>query len=207
MTQPPDLATVTQRLGKILIAVLLVMAIPVCFGSDDWVLTDRFKTQLKDAQNGDALAMYEVGRMYERGRGTEQDMAKAAAWFQKSADKGQQEARARLGILYYDGLGLTRNVNKAAELLTAAAGAGVSSAQFYLAMMYETGDGMPNDPQKAMHWYKAAADGGYYQAKGRMKELALQPVPARKPARKPKPVAQATVQTAAPAVSQAGTKE
>lgn len=185
-----------SRIAAVLIAALLSLGSPLCLASDDWVLTDRFKAQLKDAQNGDTLAMYEVGRMYERGRGTEQDMAKAAAWFQKSADKGQQEARARLGILYYDGLGLPKNVNKAAELLATAANAGVSSAQFYLALMYENGDGMPQDSQKAIQWYKAAADGGYYQAKGRMQQLAQQPIQPRKPVKKPKPAIQTPTQAA-----------
>lgn len=197
MATQSDLRRTAPGISAVLIAALLSLSAPLCLASDDWVLTDRFKSQLKDAQNGDALAMYEVGRMYERGRGTEQDMTKAAAWFQKSADKGQQEARARLGILYYDGLGLPKNVNKAAELLVTAANAGVSSAQFYLAQMYEAGDGMPQDSQKAMQWYQAAADGGYYQAKGRMRELAQTPITTRKPARKPKP----PVQTATPAAA------
>ena len=196
MATHPDLSRVPPVIRAVLIAVLLGLFNPMGFASDDWVLTDRFKSQLKDAQTGDALAMYEVGRMYERGRGTDQDMAKAVAWFQKSADKGQEEARARLGILYFNGLGVTRNVNKAADLLASAANAGVSSAQFYLALMYESGDGMPYDPQKAMHWYKAASDGGYYQAKGRLSELAQQPNPVHKPAKKPKPVVQASAQSA-----------
>lgn len=189
----------------ILLLACLASLPATALADDDWVLTDRYKMQLKQAQGGDALAMYEVGRMYERGRGIDQDMSKAAEWYKKASDKGQQEARARLGILYLEGLGVERNVNKAAELLLSAAKAGVSSAQYYLAAMYEQGDGMPRDEQQAIQWYKAAADGGYYQARARIAALSGKPAAApRKPAaaavKEPKPAA---VTAAAPASSPA----
>lgn len=161
----------SQSLFSALLLLVLVMASPFLPAAEDWVLTERFNSQLASAKKGEVLAMYEVGRMYERGRGIDQDMAKAAQWYKSAAEKGQQEARARLGILYLEGLGVERNPGKAAELLLSAAQAGVSTAQYYLATMYENGEGMPRDPQKAMYWFKAAANGGYYQAKAHLAEL------------------------------------
>ncbi len=165
-------------IGPLIFATLLGLSIPA--NADDWVLTDRFKSQLKIANSGDALAMYEVGRMYERGRGTDQNVTKAADWYKKASDKGQQEAKARLGILFLEGNGVTRNIASAADLLTSAAGAGVATAQFYLATMYENGEGLAQDQQKALHWYKAAAEGGYYQAKARIAALSTKSVTPRR---------------------------
>lgn len=189
----------SPRIGLLVFASLL-LGFSTSVSADDWVLTDRFKSQLKQANTGDALAMYEVGRMYERGRGTDQNIAKAADWYKKASDKGQQEAKARLGILFLEGNGVTRNVASAADLLSSAAGAGVATAQFYLATMYENGEGLAQDQQKALHWYKAAADGGYYQAKARIAALSSKSaVPRRTVARKKPGTATATKDSAASA--------
>jgi uncharacterized protein len=171
------------RLSPLLLTVLF-FGIASLAMADDWVLTDRFKSQLKVAQSGDALAMYEIGRMYERGRGTDQNVAKAVEWYKKASEKGQHEAKARLGILFLEGNGVARNVTSAAELLAAAADAGVATAQFYLATMFENGEGLAQDEQKALRWYKAAAEGGYYQAKARIAALSTKPVAPRKPVAK-----------------------
>ncbi|MBI3563316.1 MAG: sel1 repeat family protein [Gammaproteobacteria bacterium] len=184
------LLLVPQRLYPALALVSLIILLGMTAtpqAADDWVLTDRFKTQLKDAQKGDSLAMYEVGRMYERGRGTEQDVNKAADWYKKASENGQYEAKARLGILYLEGNGVDRNPAKALDLLASSAEAGVATAQFYLATMYENGEGVAADDQKALNLYKAAANGGYYQAKARIAALATKPVP-RKPVPRPRAV-------------------
>lgn len=166
-----------SRLMPLALTLSLALITPFLSAADDWVLTERFNSQLAAAKKGDALAMYEVGRMYERGRGVDQDITKSAQWYKAASDKGQREARARLGILYLEGLGVEQNTKKAAELLISAAQAGVSAAQYYLATMYENGDGVPRDSQQALKWYKAAADGGYYQAKARVNELSNRPIP------------------------------
>lgn len=138
---------------------------------DDWVLVERFENQLGKAEAGDDHAMYEVGMMYELGRGTQRDPDLAATWLQRAVAKGNDNARARLGALYYEGKLLKRDLGKARSLLQTAAEANVPSAQFHLGQMYEAGDGVDVDPEKALHWYKLAATGGYYEAREHIRGL------------------------------------
>lgn len=147
-------------------------------GGEDWVLVKRFEEQQAKAKSGNPRAMYEVGRMYERGRGTAANMDKAISWFEKAAGKGQTDARARLGILFLEGQGVPQNYAKAYENLSAAANAGVPPAQYFLAVMYEEGQGVKANPGAAMSWYKKAAKGGYYQAE---KAIARLEAEARRP--------------------------
>lgn len=166
----------------------LIIAIPIAHAADnkDWVLEQRFKSQLKAAQKGDKQAQLEVGRMYEKGRGVDQDMKKAVAWLEKSAAQGQPTAKAELGILYFEGDGVAVNAGKAFVLLSAAAAAKVPSAQFYLAKIYEQGKGTRQNLTAALKWYREAAKNGYYPA--RAASTALQAKIAARQAPKPKPV-------------------
>ena len=147
-------------------------------GGEDWVLVKRFEEQQAKAVTGNSRAMYEVARMYERGRGTVASMDKAISWFEKAANKGQTDARARLGILYLEGQGVPQDYAKAYENLSAAAKSGVPPAQYFLALMYEEGQGIRANPAVAMSWYKKAATGGYYQAEKAIARLEAQ---ARRP--------------------------
>lgn len=156
----------STHLLALLIALVLALLTPQIYadGGEDWVLVKRFQEQQQKATSGDAQAMYEVGRMYERGRGTEANMKQAVLWFERAAQKGQSSARARLGILYLEGQGVPQDYTKAYENLSSAAKDGVPAAQYFLALMYEEGHGVRANSAAAMTWYKKAAEGGYYQA-------------------------------------------
>lgn len=140
--------------------------------SSDWGLVQRFQTQLEQAQSGKVKAMYEVGRMYERGRGTGKSFDAAASWYQKASDAGNDSAKARLGKMYIEGRGVTKDLNKAYQLLSEAARNNVSSAQYQLGIMYEIGIGISENNSKALYWYKKAAELGHYQAERKAKKLA-----------------------------------
>lgn len=177
---------------------LFLINAPAQARGDDWVLVERFEQQLQQAQSGDSQAMYDVGVMYELGRGTKTDPVKAVEWLNRAIGQNNHNARARLGALYYEGKLVTRDLGKARTLLRAAAEANVPSAQFHLAQMYETGQGVDPDAQQALHWYQLASKGGYYEARARIRELSATqndyspapaaavspaPAPAAKPAR------------------------
>lgn len=168
--QPPRLMTYWAIL--LFVATALFYPVPsLARNGDDWVLVKRFQAQQKQAQAGNAAAMYEVGRMYELGRGTEPNMTKAIQWYERALQKGQNNARAHLGVMYFDGSGVKRNLKRAVSLLEPAARAGSPTAQYYLGRMYERGEGLRRDPNQASYWYKKAADSGYYMAVARLKEL------------------------------------
>jgi len=138
---------------------------------DDWGMVQRFNERQKLAHQGNIKAMYDIGKFYERGRGVNKNMIKAAEWFQKASNEGHAAAQARLGILYFEGRGVTKNHKKALKLLNAAAKKNVASAQFQLANMYELGASVSKNLNTAISWYKKADKNGYYLAKAKVAYL------------------------------------
>jgi hypothetical protein len=158
---------------NIIFLFLLIVAIPLSTiaNTADWGMVQRFTKQNELAKKGDVKAMYNVGKFYERGRGVDTDMAKAAEWFQKASAAGHVASQARLGILYFEGRGVKKDHKKALELLNSAAKENSASAQFQLANMYELGAGAPKNLTTAISWYQKADSNGYYLAKSKAEHL------------------------------------
>src|SRR4051812_39033386 len=49
------------------------------------------------AENGDAVAQYYLGDLYDKGRGVPQDYAEATKWYRRSAEQGLPLAQHLLG--------------------------------------------------------------------------------------------------------------
>lgn len=147
---------------------------------DDWVLVERYQDQLELANQGKPAAMYEVGHMFELGRGVKQNMAQAIAWYRKASSRGQHNATTRLGIFYYTGKSLTKDYAKAIELLQIAADTNVADAQYYLGLMYEKGHGVAANLQTALKWLQLATAAGHYQASQRVKTLKVKLIQSKK---------------------------
>lgn len=137
----------------------------------DWAMVNQFDKQIKLANEGNVKAMYDVGKLYERGRGVNQNITAAAQWFQKAASTKYAAAQARLGVLYFEGRGVKQNYKKALQLLHAAADKNIPSALFQLALMYELGVGVSQNLLISISWYQKADKFGYYLAKARVKRL------------------------------------
>ena len=58
-----------------------------------------------EADHGDAVAQYNLGRLYSQGRGAAPDFAQAIVWFRKAAEQGHPAAQARLGEMLAKGQG------------------------------------------------------------------------------------------------------
>jgi len=67
------------------------------------------------AEQGDISAQYNLGLMYEYGRGVVQDYAEAAKWYMKAAEQGDASAQENLGIMYHKGRGVPRDYAEAAR--------------------------------------------------------------------------------------------
>ena len=50
----------------------------------------------KAADKGAAIAMFNIGLIYENGRGVKRDYAEAISWYRKAAAKGDAGAKAAL---------------------------------------------------------------------------------------------------------------
>ena len=162
-----------KSLLTILSSILLTITISTTASANtaDWGMVQQFNKKSELAEQGNIRAMYDVGKLYERGRGVNKDMAQAAEWFQKASDANYAPAQARLGILYFEGRGVTQNYKKAVSLLVAAAKKNIPSAQFQLANMYELGAGVNQNLLKSIAWYKKADQYGYYLAKAKITRL------------------------------------
>jgi uncharacterized protein len=58
------------------------------------------------ADQGNATAQNNLGRMYDKGQGVPQDDAEAVNWYRKAADQGDADAQNNLGIMYHHGQGV-----------------------------------------------------------------------------------------------------
>ncbi len=112
------------------------------------------------AAKGDPAAEFEVAVRFAEGRGTPQNFAAAAEWFERAAKQGLAPAQFRLGGLYEKGMGVKKDLDAARRLYLAASHAGNAKAMHNLAVLYAEGaDGKP-DYQTATHWFRKAADHG-----------------------------------------------
>lgn len=60
---------------------------------------ENLELLFEQANNGDAVSQYKLGRAYERGNGVEKNIVTAKMWYQKSADNGYKNAEVKLRLL------------------------------------------------------------------------------------------------------------
>ncbi|WP_419591592.1 tetratricopeptide repeat protein, partial [Thiolapillus sp.] len=61
-------------------------------------LKEAVKWYRRAAEQGYALAQYNLGLMYANGRGVRQDFKEAVKWYQKAAEQGLPKAQVNLGL-------------------------------------------------------------------------------------------------------------
>ncbi len=71
----------------------------------------------------DGMAQYNIARMYEAGHGVTRDLAEAATWYRRAAERGIVHAQLSLGIAYALGRGVPRDLLQAHKWLNLAASA------------------------------------------------------------------------------------
>ncbi|WP_143541464.1 tetratricopeptide repeat protein, partial [Rodentibacter genomosp. 1] len=70
----------------------------------------------KSAEQGHANAQFNLGLMYEKGRGVKQDYIQAKKWYEKASEQKHAAATTNLGYLYENGYGTRQDKYKAREL-------------------------------------------------------------------------------------------
>ena len=83
------------------------------------------------AEGGDAKAQFNLGLLYETGRGVAEDTAQAAAWYERAALQGVTQAQFNLALLHQTGRGVEKDGTEALYWLEVAArhGEGAEQAQ------------------------------------------------------------------------------
>ena len=74
-----------------------------------------FKLLLPLAEQGDAKAQFNLGLMYETGRGVKQDDFEAVKWYRQAAKQGEKRAQFNLGVRYFNGNGVRQDDEQAKE--------------------------------------------------------------------------------------------
>ena len=134
-------------------------------------LEAAFSLFMKEAESGNVLAMYDLGRIYADGLGREADSDAAQEWYARAlksfqaleADAGKRKRpylQYRIGKMYAAGLGTAQDYEQAARWLEAAAETGHMYARYSLAGMYRRGQGVVQDDSLAFKLYKLSAQQG-----------------------------------------------
>ncbi len=61
------------------------------------------------AEQGDAMAQYNLGLVYAKGQGVAQDYGEAVKWYRKAAEQGNAMAQSALGFMYGTGKGVAQD--------------------------------------------------------------------------------------------------
>jgi hypothetical protein len=81
------------------------------------------------AKQGNADAQYNLGLMYDKGRGVPQNYKTAVKWYTLAAKQGHADAQYNLGVMYDEGIGISQNNYTAMKWYGLAAKRGNSDAQ------------------------------------------------------------------------------
>lgn len=111
------------------------------------------------------IGAYDLGLIYENGKGTPVDFKKAVALYQEAADQGHRQAMVQLAGLYFNGQADgTRDEEKALYWYEKAASLGDRDALYQLGLLSETGVSTKLDFNDALRYYQQAADKGNAKA-------------------------------------------
>jgi len=141
------------------------------FGIDE--IEQSFKVALElfmeESVKGNALAMFDIGRIYLDGLGVEIDMIKAHNYYEKAlsgfqkteSQKAWEYTEYRIGKMYSQGLGTEKDLKKATYWFNLSAEKKYKYAQYSLGCLYYCGQGVEQNFQTAFKLYLRSAKQGF----------------------------------------------
>lgn len=142
------------------------------YRSADYAAALRLWQPLAEAGNHDA--QYNLGLLYQHGRGTDKDLRQAHEWYTRSANQGNPDAMYNLGVMYITGEGVFPSSRQAADLFAHAARQDHVPALYNLAVMYAYGMGLAQDADKAVELWTHAAGLGSAEARAALAQAYAQ---------------------------------
>jgi len=137
--------------------------IELCFDN-----TLDFESKFKDcrvrAEQGDAIAQYNLAKLYGNGQGVPLDYEQSVLWTKRAVEQGYAKAEFSLGKLYYWGAIVPKDMKKAFEWIKKSAEQGYVVAQCFLGKEYHYGFTVPKDYKEAIRWYREAIEQGMPEA-------------------------------------------
>jgi uncharacterized protein len=122
---------------------------------------------------GDGDGAFYLGRLFELGVGTDNDLTRAANLYAAGAERGSVQAMNRLGLMYLDGKTLLRDYAAAEAQFCKAADLGDQNGQLNCALMLKDGKGGDQDPTRAAELLGLAADQGNIAARNLLAQMLL----------------------------------
>lgn len=119
--------------------------------------SEAIKWLTKAAENGDAVAQFNLAICYSNGQGVPKDDMETLTWIQKAAEQGLKEAQYNLGFYYYNGIIVPQDYSKAIIWYKKAAEQGLVEAQYNIGLIYNNLENY----SEAVYWFKKAAEQGY----------------------------------------------
>ncbi len=124
---------------------------------------------LAEAESGNVLAMYDLGRMYADGLGAGSDNDKASGYYadslsgfeQVEAQKAWKYTEYRIGKMFAQGLGTEQDYETAVQWFELSAEKKYKYAQYSLGGLYYHGQGVEQDFQTAFSLYLKSAEQGF----------------------------------------------
>jgi uncharacterized protein len=115
---------------NIIVTALFLLLSTNALACYDESLSDKtnFDNCLVEAEQGIALAQYNLGYSYDNGKGVAQDYKEAVKWYTKAAEQGLAEAQSNLGVNYYKAEGVAQDYKSAHMWYNIAAANGYSTA-------------------------------------------------------------------------------
>jgi TPR repeat protein len=123
---------------------------------------NRIKGGEKIVIPGARIAQFNLGMLYEQGKGVKKDLPRAAKWHLLAAKAGLADAQFTLGYLLEKGTASdtvldTPDLEGAVHWYSRAANQGFGAAQQNLAPLHSNGQGTARDLTLAYKWYALAA--------------------------------------------------
>ncbi len=202
-----------KQIFRVIVCVALFAGLPAFADLDKgWDAYEKgdYATALREwrplAEQGDVIAQYYLGWLYDNGEGVELDYSQALRWYRLAAEQGDADAQHSIGILYHNGQGVSQDYEEAIKWFVLAAEQDYLRAQNALGSIYEEGRGggdlprmrkagifrpiirwfydyfwgIPADYDEANKWYSLAAEQGDVDAQlalGRINEDGLGGLP------------------------------
>jgi len=118
----------------------------------------------KATQLGDAKGQFNLGLIYEKGKGQPVDFEKAKDLYLQAAAQGHEQAMVQLAGLYFNGLAGPRDQQQALHWYKKAADLSDRDALYQLGLLSETGVATKLDFSDAINYYQKSAEKGNAKA-------------------------------------------
>jgi len=132
-------------------------------------MTDKQISLLSKSE--DPVAHYQLGQLYARGIGVEENKQTALIWFEKAAEAGHSKAQFELARIYWKGDGVAADKVLSAQWAKAAAEKHVTEAEYLYGAMLVNGDGVKRNLPEGIDWITKASQKGHKGAIAALKKL------------------------------------